>query len=151
YSTNVALNGSTSTTATLSTTSATPISYSIASSATWLSVPASQVTGTVTSASPVTLSVILNALSLPSNTYTGTLTITQTGTPQSVQFQVTMVVGTGGTGITYNVSASTVNLNTVTGPVAQLVTVTSNNSAIQTFNATATSNTNWLLVNFSTF
>ena len=91
---------------TLSTASTTPVSFTIASSATWLT--ATSVYSSVVYNSPIYLTVTASAVSLTNNTYTGTITIQPSGSA-ATQITVTFTVGTGagnGNLIAYPGSAS---------------------------------------------
>ncbi len=77
---------------TLSTLSASPVSFTIASSATWLT--ATSVYSSVVSGGSIYLTVTASAASLTNNTYTGTITIQPSGSA-ATQIGVTFVVGTG--------------------------------------------------------
>src|SRR5207248_3576430 len=82
-------------------------------------------------------------------TFTGHLTVTAGG--QTAQFTVTFQVGTGvggGGGGTFNVGQTSVALASPSGQQSAFINITSNNTAITTFNFIVNS-APWLLVNGS--
>jgi uncharacterized protein (TIGR03437 family) len=128
---------------TLTTASASPVSFTISTILqSWLHASSSNTV--VSAASPVTLTVSADALA--AGQYSGNFSINPTGgtsVPISVQFNV----GQGGSSGTYQVGNNNITLNYPSGTNSQTVTVSSNNSAVTSYNATTSSGNAWLLVN----
>ena len=90
-----------------------------------------------------------NAGSLATNTYTCQVVVSNpSNSADEVTITVTLAVNGGGTSTTYNVSATSVALAYPGTPQSQAITISSNNSAVTTFNATVTNciSTNFLIL-----
>ena len=151
----VAYGGEGTTAVTLTTSSSTPISFTLAGPpvtwATWYQYSGNP--GFVSASQPAVLYVTLNGAGLNQTTYNSSLTVNnQTGT---LTIAITLnngVAGTGGSGtgslsvypssIPWSYSTS----SSGTFPASTTVTLTSTNGAIG-YSATATSSNGWLLVN----
>jgi len=135
----------------VSTTSTSPISFSLsvtyATGSGWLLAPNPTSTTTV-SGNPATVTVNGNPTGLSNGIYSGSVVVTPTG-QAAITVPVTLIIGGTGTTGTLAVAPSTVALSYTSGTgifPSQAVTLTSSTGAT-TFSATVSSNAPWLLVN----
>ena len=142
--------GEASTTFTLSTTSTSPISFSLSTGTSWDSVSPS--TGTVAAGAPATITVTMNGNGQSCTQLSDFITVAYNGTSFniSVVFGNGVAVNGGGSGSTGSLTATPnpVSLSYVSNSnnfPSQYVTINGNSGV--TFNAVASSSTNWLLVN----
>jgi uncharacterized protein (TIGR03437 family) len=131
----------------VSTTSTSVITYSISSPTTtdghsWLFVGASPgYTNQVSSGFPSSLRVSVFASSLPNGTYSGSFVVTPSS-GNAITVQVTMVVGTGGSGGSFSPNTTAVFFAYPSG--TQNYTVTFGNTSAGSYTASVSSSNGWL-------
>ncbi len=137
---------------TLSSTSAVPITFGPPEvnyqsvGVAWLG--AALTSSSVSASLPTTLRITASPTGLPNGVYTATITL-RPSTGSAIPINVTFTVGASGNTGTIRPSTGTLNLawTTTTGSIAQNVGITSTNSNITSFNATASSSGSWLTLN----
>ncbi len=134
---------------TLSTTSASPVGFTVSTGGSPSFVTVSTVNNqlSVSGSSPATLNVTSNAGGLANGVYNNTITVAPNGGSPTV-ISVQMTVGAGGTTGTYFANPSSLFFTYPSGTLQQNVQVSSGTSS--TFNATPSSSNSWLSVNGST-